>query len=333
MLEVKWSGEIKFKDNLKVYVEMAEDHSVIKAVWIDELGNEYPLGTVPAVTDLGVIDPDEYDGDVYEFLDTLTEVGQYRFFFDEFSYYVTVQTIQEDDLTIVGQVYWETEEGPTVVYYRAITIEDGEVISEDETQYLTLDTALNLFAGKNHVHYRMTNARMSVWDYIDQSSFETISGSPIVYVNRLDSSVWLIDTWLNTATRACKFVRVSSMLYPDKIYQRSAVRSGASYVWGNWYEFDSKIKDAQDPVGIQGNVHTVSNVASNSYTDYSVTFPEAYDTTPLVVACLAGTITAYGMGNVSIAVNNVSSTGFNARIYNASANSRNITFRYVAIPN
>ena len=81
----------------------------------------------------------------------------------------------------------------------------------------------------------------------------------------------------------------------------------------------------------QGQVITVSGVTSQTYKDYAVTFPEAYDSTPLVVAGLAGTLTAYGVGMISVAVNNVSTTGFTARIYNASSNDRNVTFRYIAI--
>lgn len=81
----------------------------------------------------------------------------------------------------------------------------------------------------------------------------------------------------------------------------------------------------------QGEVLTVSGVTSQSYKDYAVTFPTPYASTPLVVAGLAGTLTAYGMGMVSVAVNNVTTTGFTARVYNASSNNRNVTFRYIAI--
>lgn len=81
----------------------------------------------------------------------------------------------------------------------------------------------------------------------------------------------------------------------------------------------------------QGQVLTVSGVTSQSYKDYAVTFRAPYASTPLVVAGLAGTLTAYGMGMVSVAVNNVTTTGFTARVYNASSNDRNVTFRYIAI--
>lgn len=81
----------------------------------------------------------------------------------------------------------------------------------------------------------------------------------------------------------------------------------------------------------QGQVLTVSGVTAQSYKDYAVTFPTPYASTPLVVAGLAGTLTAYGMGMVSVAVNNVTTTGFTARVYNASSNDRNVTFRYIAI--
>lgn len=80
----------------------------------------------------------------------------------------------------------------------------------------------------------------------------------------------------------------------------------------------------------QGGVATIS-VNSNSYAGDTITFPTPYASVPLVVAGLAGTITAYGMGSVSVAVYDVTETNFKVRVYNNSSSNRNVTFRWIAI--
>lgn len=329
MLAVKWSGEIKFKDNLKVYVEMAEDHTVIKAVWIDEAGNEYPLGTVPTVTDLGVIDPDQYDGDVMEFMNTLTETGNYRFTFDEFIYFVEVQNASDGITNNVYQHYWTTEEGAAVDYIRGLVINDGEIDDVVYMQYMTLDEAIGIFAQKSHVHYDTVAGYSTVWVYVN--SMQYVNGKPIIYTDRSTPAQWYIESFIGPQSPNYVFQRLTNMHDPNVIYQRSGVRSAGRVTWGDWVQFTGY--DEGTPIAIkpQGGVFTVSSVASNSYSDYNVTFPEPYENTPIVVVGLAGTITAYGMGSVSVSAYNVTTTGFTARVYNASANARNITCRYIAI--
>lgn len=329
MLEVKWSGEIRFKDNLKVYVEMAEDHTVIKAVWIDELGNEYPLGTVPSVTDLGDIDPELYDGDVMEFMNTLTETGNYRFTFDEFMYFVEVQNVSDGITNNVYQHYWSTEEGGTLAYIRGLIINDGEIEDVAYTQYMTLDEATASFAPKSHVHYDTAAGYSTVWVYVNSMTYT--NGRPLIYTDRSTSTQWYIESFVGPQSPNYLFQRLTNMHDPNVIYQRSGVRSGGRVTWGDWVQFTGFAEDVKPAIMPQGGIFTVSSVASNSYSDYSVTFPEPYDTAPIVVAGLAGTITAYGMGNVSVSAYNVTTTGFTARVYNASANARNITCRYIAI--
>jgi hypothetical protein len=125
--------------------------------------------------------------------------------------------------------------------------------------------------------------------------------------------------------------KVTDMSNMSYFSQRSSYYHNGAEHWGDWYKFNGYTEDVKPAIMPQGGTFTVSSVASNSYSDYAVTFPEPYDNVPLVVAGLAGTITAYGMGNVSVSAYNVTTTGFTARVYNASANARNITCRYIAI--
>lgn len=329
MLEVKWSGEIRFKDNLKVYVEMAEDHSVIKAVWIDEFGNEYPLGTVPAVTDLGNIDPEAYDWDIYLFLNTLTQPGEYRFTFDDFSYYVSVQSTTQDGSIFVSQIYWGSEEGGSVLILRSFQVQEGEIINESNDSLLTYDMALNLFASKTHVHYIVASGAQSIWQYCN--TMPNVNGQNVIYYDTSNLTSWLIEPCSSNRAPIKRIQRVTELADPTRIYQRSATYSSGANAWGPWYEFRAYLETMSVPTQAQGQVITVNQVPNASYTDYSVTFPKEYDSIPIVVAGLAGTITVAGMANVSVAAYGVTKTGFTARIYNSSGGSRNITFRYIAI--
>ena len=99
---------------------------------------------------------------------------------------------------------------------------------------------------------------------------------------------------------------------------------------GNYNDLTNKPNIPSMP-RIEGDVLTVSSVLSNKYKNQEVTFATPFNTAPLVVAGLGGTLTAYGVGNISVAVNNVTKTGFTARVYNASGSDRNVTIRYIAI--
>ena len=330
MLEVKWSGEIRFKDNLKVYVEMAEDHTVIKAVWIDELGNEYPLGTVPSVTDLGVIDPELYDGDLMEFMNTLTETGNYRFTFDGFQYFVEVQNIVDGDYNFVYQHYWGSEEGAAADYIRGLVITDGEVERVDDVSYLTLDQANSIYAKINHSHVRFVAMSQSVWTYCNTIAMSNNTPA-VIYFDTSTSRTYLIETYVGNRQPVYKMQKVTDMRDMSYFSQRSSYYYSGAEHWGDWYRFNGYTGDIKPAIMPQGGTFTVSNVASNSYSNYEVTFPEPYETAPIVVAGLASTLATYAIGNVSVSVYNVTVTGFTARVYNATSNTRNISCRYIAI--
>lgn len=65
-----------------------------------------------------------------------------------------------------------------------------------------------------------------------------------------------------------------------------------------------------------GGHESVGTVSTGSYKDVSVTFAASFNSAPNVVACLSTTGTAGNIGNVSVAVLNITATGCTVRVFN-----------------
>ncbi len=197
-------------------------------------------------TDLGSVDTEQYEDDVYLFLNTLTEDGWYKFFWnngDDYSYFVQVQSIESDGVTFVNQHYWGLEESPMAEYIRGLTVEDGEVVSDETTSYMTLETAYNIFAPKSHTHYRTDSKAVSVWDYCDGSQISMQNGSPILYTDILNQKQYLIETWQAIRQPTYKYQKVTDLIDCSVFYQRSGVYQSGVTTWGDWYKFSGTIFD------------------------------------------------------------------------------------------
>lgn len=72
-------------------------------------------------------------------------------------------------------------------------------------------------------------------------------------------------------------------------------------------------------------------MAANSYKDVAFTFNKAFTSTPAVITNITGTADNAYRGNVSISVTDRTSSGFKARIYNASNAELTIAFCWTAI--
>ena len=84
---------------------------------------------------------------------------------------------------------------------------------------------------------------------------------------------------------------------------------------------------------MQCGVKTGSTVASNSYGDFTVTFPTPFPSIPTVCVSLYTSSTGYGMGSVSavVCVGTVSTTGFTIRCYNNDSVGRNPAYTWIAM--
>lgn len=195
----------------------------------------------PVVTDLGNIDPSEYEDDRDTFLNTLLDDGAYRFVWedgDDFEYYVVVESMLEYGYAY--QRYWYSEEGSKIIYHCSLIVEDGEVIERYEENYMTLTEASIMFATKTHAHYESKNASMSVLDWCDSNALTFDNTKPFVlYTDTLNSKNWLIERYATVRSPNYRFIRVYDMSDASHFYMRSGSIVGNTTVWGAWKEYPS----------------------------------------------------------------------------------------------
>ncbi|MBR3240243.1 MAG: H-type lectin domain-containing protein [Oscillospiraceae bacterium] len=88
------------------------------------------------------------------------------------------------------------------------------------------------------------------------------------------------------------------------------------------------------PIVLGGKTGSIACDAS-AITTYTVSFgnPSPFSSAPNVVACFESYSTAVAFHNVSLAVSNVSTTGFTARIFNGDGSRREPNIRWIAIGN
>lgn len=74
--------------------------------------------------------------------------------------------------------------------------------------------------------------------------------------------------------------------------------------------------------GIDCGYAQFPNIPANSYADEAIVFGHEFDTVPQVTATLFSSSTAPNMGRVSVAVNNITTTGCTVRVFNSDTASR-----------
>ena len=198
----------------------------------------------PVVNDLGYIDPEPYEEDVFVYMNTLTESGFYKFVFggDDLTFFVAVQAVylEDSDTTLVNQHYWGDEEGPITEYIRALVLEGDEVVDELATSYLTMEGAIGIFASKSHVHYRTASASLSVWDYCNGNQISFVTDAPILYTDtRTPRHAWLIETTATVSSPNARFIRLTDLEDASHFFMRSGTYSNGVITWGNWEEYPS----------------------------------------------------------------------------------------------
>lgn len=192
------------------------------------------------VQDLGTIDGEAYNWDIEAFLNTLTESGSYTFRWDEFKYWVDIETIEVDGTTTVQQIYWGTEEGSSSIYYRNLVIENGEIVSADISTYLTFDEANSAFARAVHAHVRFFAQSQSIWDYCNTVALQNANPF-VIYFDLSTNKTYLIETYMGARQPVYKMQRVTEMNDISYFCQRSSYYYGGQEHWGNWYKFTGEV--------------------------------------------------------------------------------------------
>ena len=193
----------------------------------------------PLVTDLGNIDPSEYEDDREVFLNTLLDDGIYRFVWedgDDYEYYVVVESMLDNGY--VYQKYWCSEEGSRYQYHCALIVEDDEVTERYEDTYLTLFDASDMFSAKTHAHYDSKNATMSVFDWCDSNALTFDNANPfILYTDTLNDKNWVIERYATVRQPKYRFIRVYDTSDSSHFYMRSGSVDGNATTWGSWKEY------------------------------------------------------------------------------------------------
>lgn len=192
------------------------------------------------VQDLGAIDGDAYDWDLDGYLNTLQESGSYMFLWDEFKYFVDIKALEVNGTTTVQQIYWGTEEGSSLINYRNLMIENGEILSTYTTNYLTFDEANSAFARNGHTHVRFFSQSQSIWDFCNTVALQ--NAMPIViYFDSSTNKTYLIEAYVGHRQPVYKMQRVTEMNDISYFCQRSSYYYGGQEHWGNWYKFTGEV--------------------------------------------------------------------------------------------
>lgn len=194
------------------------------------------------VTDLGEIDGDLYDWEIEEYLNTLQETGSYIFHWDEFKYWVDIEALEVDGTTTVQQIYWDTEEGGIVIYYRNIVVESGEILRADTTNFLTFEEANSAFARNTHTHVRFAIQSESIWDYCNTVALSNTNPF-VIYFDLSTNKTYVIETFVGVRQPLYQMQKVTEMNDPSYFCQRSTYYYSGAEHWGDWYKFSGEVFD------------------------------------------------------------------------------------------
>ena len=195
-------------------------------------------------TDLGYIDLDDYDGDVFTFMNTIKDEGRYKFIdsYDDFEWYVEVYRTDY----YAGQTYWGSEEGYANRYFRYGYYNEDEDIVEwyEWDSYLNYSVADSLFKRKTDVDYvTISVADLRTW-LDEMKNFNTREYDVIQTSNGHKFMVNIRSTAYNAGGKArnIRYQEYYDIEEPNKIYKRTgtSTSNAANQVvtWGSWYVFE-----------------------------------------------------------------------------------------------
>lgn len=207
--------------------------------------NPVHKGYVDFGTDLGNIDLSEYNEDVFQFMDTLTSDGKYRFTDSEDGFTWCVEVYTAGDY-ILGQTYWNTEEGYLQQYHRNGYYDENEDTYAwyDWTSFLDFETANSLFKRKGEVDYTTTSVPdLRAW--LDEMGSFGIREYEVIQTSnghKFMVNIRYVNYKVGTTWNYIRYQEYYDIEEPNKIYRRSGRQTGTTASspvnWGDWYVFE-----------------------------------------------------------------------------------------------
>lgn len=231
-----------FSDDLNSYVSYSHNQNKNENQKNMARNNIGALG----ITYLGEVNLyDDYDGDIRNFLDTITSTGLYTFFDtgDEFYWFVEVYKLDNGS---IGQVYWGQEEGYGFKNYRSGFYDENSKTFDvfDEWQYLTLSQAEGMFSSKNHDHVLTISTSKDIRDYLN--TYTNYANKDLRITSSINKHVYIVKLEFTSysTTDGMRYVRYQEYYdieESNKIYKRmgtSKTASISSIIWEDWYVFE-----------------------------------------------------------------------------------------------
>lgn len=195
------------------------------------------IGAKRDIIELGVIDLSDYDDDLYTFMSTLVNDGEYHFqdSWDNYDYYLKVTRVGY----LLGQEYCGSEEGYAAKYFRSgyIHYSDGSIYW-DNWRMLVDTSHLSSYAPKNHVHYTYVTTSLSIRSYLDANfnDGETrINSTSAKEEYRTEAGYF--NTTVNGVSYYRRFQRYYSISEPWIIYSRFGLYNPNTkkITWEAWH--------------------------------------------------------------------------------------------------
>lgn len=214
--------------------------------------------------DLGEIDLEDYDDDYFEFINTLTETGNYRFV-DNFDYFTWIVEVRNTEAGI-GQSVWSTEEGITAIAYRWGYKTAQGVDWYDWQTWLTYDTAYSMFAQKGHNHrvYKTFETRAEFDAFLEKPVFENGELSEYICKITAENKIYIVNCGYNNQSNPKRYVRYITywcLDTPWEIRTRSSINTTTTtYKWSAWHLLtdvsDDRIREVAETEDIKAELAT-----------------------------------------------------------------------------
>ena len=236
--------------NTKSY-NVTSDYQPAHKKYVDDRFNAIQA-EIGGIIELGLIEMQDWDDDMNNFMNSLTDTGRYHFqdSWDNFDWYLEVHQMGSK----LGQWYWYTEEGYSVQYFRDAWLnDDDEWEWSDWQSYVTWDTLQymlgqldNKYSLSGHTHTGSTilTSGTNFREWLNKQKYKTFTDF-LVKINGTYER-YVCKFYYDSQIGSSKFVYYQEyydVLEPQKIYKRigtaPSASTSATVTWQPWYVFEA----------------------------------------------------------------------------------------------